>query len=119
MREWSKDSKTHVAHMSGGDFYGSEKSATMPSATSVSIEFVGADGSKKVLKKEVKLKAGEVIDASVMSCDSLRKFYKDQFEDAKKNKIMLSLHLKATMMKVRKKKKKQKKKKISLRFFFF
>ncbi len=99
MREWSKDSKTTVASMPSGDFFGSEQSTSVPEATSVKIEFIGADGSKKQLK-EVKLLAGEVIDASVLSCKALRKFFADEFADAAKNGVMLSLHLKATMMKI-------------------
>lgn len=100
MGAWSPDSKTHVAHMSGGDFYGSEKSATVGEAGNVRIEFVGADGKTTVLKEKTALKAGEVIDASVMNCRALRKFYEEQIADAKKQGVLLSLHLKATMMKI-------------------
>jgi isocitrate dehydrogenase len=101
MGKWAADSKTHVAHMSGGDFYGSEKSTTVGEAGAVRIEFVGADGNATVLKEKTTLKAGEVIDASVMSCSALRKFFADQIEEAKKEPdVLLSLHMKATMMKI-------------------
>src|SRR3989304_6649435 len=100
MGAWSADSKTHVAHMSGGDFYGSEKSTTVSEAGAVRIEFVGQDGKTTVLKEKTTLKAGEVIDAAVMSRNELRKFYEEQIQDAKKQGVLFSLHLKATMMKV-------------------
>ena len=100
MGAWSADSKTHVAHMSSGDFYGSEKSVTVEEAGSFKIEFVGADGKTTVLKDKTPLKAGEVIDACVMSRRALRDFYEVQMQDAKQKGVMLSLHLKATMMKV-------------------
>ena len=100
MGAWSADSKTHVAHMSGGDFYGSEKSVTVPEAVSTRIEFVGQDGKVTVLKDKLNLKAGEVIDAAVMSRRALRQFYAEQIAAAKKEDVLLSLHLKATMMKV-------------------
>ena len=100
MGAWSPDSKTHVSHMSGGDFYGSEKSVTVSEAGPVRIEFVGADGKAMVLKEKTTLKVGEVIDASVMSCRALRKFYEEQIADAKQKGVLLSLHLKATMMKI-------------------
>jgi isocitrate dehydrogenase len=102
MGKWTKDSKTHVAHMKAGDFFGNEKSATISTqnAGKGRIEFAGADGRVKVLKDKLTLNAGDVIDASVMSCQALRKFFKEQVEHAKQNGILLSLHLKATMMKV-------------------
>ena len=100
MGKWSPDSKSHVAHMSDGDFYSSEKSAVSASAGHVRIEFVAQDGSVKVLKEKTSLQAGEVIDASVMRCGALRKFFAEQIEDAKESDVLLSLHLKATMMKV-------------------
>ncbi|HEU0282966.1 MAG TPA: NADP-dependent isocitrate dehydrogenase [Gallionella sp.] len=101
MGKWSPDSRTHVAHMSGGDFYGSEKSVTVSEAGPVRIEFAGDDGKVTVLKEKTTLKAGEVIDASAMSCRALRKFYAEQIEEAKKQPdVLLSLHLKATMMKI-------------------
>ncbi len=100
MGAWTVDSKSHVAHMSGGDFYGSEKSTTVKKATDVRIEFVAGDGNVTVLKKKLDLLEGEVIDASVMNVRALRKFYEEHIEDAKKNGVLLSLHLKATMMKI-------------------
>lgn len=100
MGKWSADSKTHVAHMSGGDFYGSEKSITVSEAGPVRIEFVGTDGKVTVLKEKTALLAGEVIDASVMDCRALRAFYEEQIADAKRQGVLLSLHLKATMMKI-------------------
>ena len=100
MGAWSADSKTRVAHMTAGDFYGSEKSLTLPAATTARIEFVGADGKTQVLKEALKLQAGEIIDASVMNCRALCAFYAQAMADAKKQGVLLSLHLKATMMKV-------------------
>ena len=100
MGAWTSDSKSHVAHMSGGDFYGSEKSTTVKKATDVRIEFVAGDGKVTVLKKKLDLLEGEVIDATVMNVRALRKFYEEQIEDAKKSGVLLSLHLKATMMKI-------------------
>jgi len=101
MGKWAPDSKTHVAHMTANDFYGSEKSVTVSEAGPVRIEFVGTDGKTTVLKEKTTLKAGEVIDASAMSCRALRKFYAEQIEEAKKEpNVLLSLHLKATMMKI-------------------
>jgi isocitrate dehydrogenase len=97
---WSPDSKSHVAHMSGGDFYGSETSITVPRRMDYRIEFVGADGKVSVLKKKAPLLAGEIIDSTRMSVKALRKFFEEQIEDAKKSGVLLSLHLKATMMKV-------------------
>ncbi|MFW7379684.1 MAG: NADP-dependent isocitrate dehydrogenase [Oligoflexus sp.] len=100
MGAWSKDSKSHVAHMQEGDFFGSEKSAVMDAATEVAIEFQPQSGEKKVLKNYFKLQAGEVIDASVMNCKSLKAFFAKEIDEAKQQNILLSLHMKATMMKV-------------------
>ena len=100
MGKWSPDSKTRVAHMSSGDFYGSEKSVTLPEATTARIEFVGKDGKASVLKEKLSLKAGEIIDAAVLNRRALRQFYAEQIEAARKERVLLSLHLKATMMKV-------------------
>ncbi len=100
MGKWVADSKTRVAHMKSGDFYGSEKSVTVPEATSARIEFVGKDGKVTVLKEKLALKPGEIIDAAVMSHRALRTFYAEQIAAAKKEDVLLSLHLKATMMKV-------------------
>lgn len=100
MGKWSSDSKSHVSHMEDGDFYGSEKSVTVENPTEVKIEFVSNSGATKTLKEGLKLKAGEVIDASRMSAKALREFYAREIEDAKAKDVLLSLHLKATMMKV-------------------
>ncbi|TDQ16274.1 isocitrate dehydrogenase [Algoriphagus boseongensis] len=100
MGKWSSDSKTHVDSMSSGDFYGSEKSMTMPAATTVSIELVGEDGKKEVLKSGLKLQEGEVIDASCLSVSALKAFLKKAKEDAKAKGVLFSIHMKATMMKV-------------------
>ena len=100
MGKWASDSKTRVAHMSSGDFYGSEKSVTVPQAVSTRIEFVDKGGKVTVLKDKLVLKAGEIIDAAVMSRRALRQFYTEQIAAAKKEDVLLSLHLKATMMKV-------------------
>jgi isocitrate dehydrogenase len=100
MGAWSADSKTHVSHMSAHDFYGSEKSVTVPEAGSFRIEFLGEDGAATVLKEKTPYEAGEVIDAAVMNKQALRDFYEMQIQDAKEKGVLLSLHLKATMMKV-------------------
>ncbi|MDH5299567.1 MAG: NADP-dependent isocitrate dehydrogenase, partial [Desulfobulbaceae bacterium] len=100
MKAWPAASKSRVAHMTGGDFYGSEKSVTVTSDTNVRIEFVAADGKVTVLKEKTPLLAGELVDASVMNVRALRVFYAEQIEAAKKDGVLLSLHLKATMMKV-------------------
>lgn len=100
MGAWAKDSKTHVAHMDGGDFYGSEQSATMAEATTLKIEFIGNDGATQVLKPSVKVLAGEIVDAAVMNVKALSRFVDAQIEDAKAQGVLFSLHLKATMMKV-------------------
>ena len=100
MGAWSSDSKTHVVHMKGGDFFSNEKSLTIPAATTAKIEFVGADGKTTVLKDKIALQAGEVLDATFMSVKALRKFLEEQIEDAKAKGILWSLHMKATMMKV-------------------
>ena len=100
MGTWSKDSKSHVAHMSGGDYYGSEISTTVASATNARIELVGADGAVTVLKAKTPLQAGEIIDAAVLSRKALRAFFAEQIEDAKKQGVLFSLHVKATMMKI-------------------
>lgn len=100
MGKWTSDSPSHVAHMSDGDFYGSEKSAVIGQAGSLKIEFVAADGSRTELRPPVPVDAGEVVDASVMSVQRLREFYADEIAAARHSGILLSLHLKATMMKV-------------------
>lgn len=100
MGAWSADSKSHVASMSSGDFFGSEKSHTVDEADAVRIELVAADGGVTVLKELVPLQAGEVIDAAVMSRQALREFLAAEISDAKSSGVLLSVHLKATMMKV-------------------
>lgn len=100
MGAWAADSKSHVAHMESGDFYGSEKSVTIANAGSVKIEHVAKDGSVSVLKASTKVLAGEILDASVMSKSALRAYIAKQIDDAKANNVLLSVHLKATMMKV-------------------
>lgn len=100
MGAWSSDSKTHVASMSEGDFYGSEKSVTINDATDVKIQFIGNDGSREVLKASTSLLTGEIIDASVLSLSKLKEFIAKEIEDAKANDVLFSVHLKATMMKV-------------------
>ncbi len=100
MGEWSADSKSHVAHMADGDFFGSEQSHVMAKAGEVRIELVGDDGETSVLKESIALQSGEIIDASVMSCRALRQFLAQQMDDAHSTGVLLSLHMKATMMKV-------------------
>jgi isocitrate dehydrogenase len=100
MGAWSKNSKSHVAHMSAGDYYGSEVSTTVAQATNARIELVGKDGTVTVLKAKTPIAAGEIIDAAVMSKKALRAFYAKEIEDAKKQGVLFSLHLKATMMKI-------------------
>ncbi|CAB3659622.1 NADP-dependent isocitrate dehydrogenase [Paraburkholderia sp. SIMBA_055] len=100
MGVWSADSKSHVAHMSGGDFYGSEKSALIAAAGTVKIELTAADGTKTVLKEKTPVQAGEIIDASVLSKNALRSFIEAEINDAKAKGVLFSVHLKATMMKV-------------------
>ncbi|WP_250623191.1 NADP-dependent isocitrate dehydrogenase [Pinirhizobacter soli] len=100
MGKWASDSKTHVAHMDGGDFYGSETSATTAKAGTLRIEFVAKDGAVTVLKDKIKVEAAEVVDAAVMSRKALASFIDTQIADAKASNVLFSLHLKATMMKV-------------------
>lgn len=100
MGEWTKDSKTDVAFMDGGDFYGSEVSKTFDEANDLKISFFDANGAETVLKASTKVLAGEIIDATVMNAKALQDFYAKTIERAKKEDVLLSLHLKATMMKV-------------------
>jgi isocitrate dehydrogenase len=100
MGAWSSESKTKVASMQSGDFYGSEKSITVADATDVKIEFVAKDGSTTVLKASTPLKAGEIIDSSVMHLNALKSFVAKTIQEAKEQNLLLSVHLKATMMKV-------------------
>jgi isocitrate dehydrogenase len=97
---WAPDSKSHVAHMTGGDFYENETSITLKQATDARIEFVATDGKVTVLKEKLALLEGEILDSTRMNVRALRTFYEEQIEDAKKSGVLLSLHLKATMMKV-------------------
>jgi isocitrate dehydrogenase len=99
LQEWSKDCKTHVAHMDGEDFYEHEKSVAVEKATKVKIEFTDENGNTSVMK-EVPLTEGEILDSTFMNVRALQKFYEEQIKDAKEKGILWSLHLKATMMKV-------------------
>ncbi len=100
MGKWASDSKSHVAHMTDGDFYGSEQSVTLSDVGSVNIVLTQKDGQEVVLKSGLKLLAGEIIDAAVLSKKALVSFYEREIENAKAEDVLLSLHLKATMMKV-------------------
>jgi isocitrate dehydrogenase len=100
MGAWSKDSKSHVAWMPDGDYYGSEISTTVAAATNVRIELAAADGKVTVLKAKTAIQAGEIIDAAVMSRKALRDFFARQIDEAKKEGVLFSLHVKATMMKI-------------------
>lgn len=100
MGAWASDSKSHVSHMDNGDFYGSELSVTVENAQKVNIEFVAQDGTTSVLKADLALLDGEIIDASVMSKQALVAFYEKEINAAKDQDVLLSLHMKATMMKV-------------------
>ena len=100
MGAWSKDSKTNVVYMQDGDFFGTEISTTLGAATNARIEHVAKDGAVTVLKAKQPLQAGEIIDVSVMSAKALRAFFAEQIEQAKKDGVLFSLHVKATMMKV-------------------
>lgn len=100
MGAWTADSKTHVASMERGDFYGTEKSLTMQGSDDVKIEFIDNTGNSTVLKASTPLKSGEIIDCSAMSMDALKKFIAEQVKDAKEKGVLFSVHLKATMMKI-------------------
>ncbi|WP_085703232.1 NADP-dependent isocitrate dehydrogenase [Pseudomonas sp. B15(2017)] len=100
MGAWAKDSKSHVAHMSTGDFYGSEKAALVDAADAVKIELIAKDGTATVLKEKTTVQAGEILDCSVMSKKALRAFIAAEIDSAKQQGVLLSVHLKATMMKV-------------------
>ena len=100
MGSWSKDSQSHVATMTSGDFRSNEKSVTLASATSVNIIHTATDGTKTTLKEGLALLDGEVIDATIMSTKALIKFVEEQIADAKASGVLFSLHMKATMMKV-------------------
>ena len=100
MGAWSADSKTHVAHMDDGDFYSSEQSTVIAAAGDVRIELTSAKGASRVLKEKTPVQVDEVIDAAVMSRAALRAFFHKQIDAARDAGVLLSLHLKATMMKV-------------------
>jgi len=100
MGAWAADSKSHVAHMSTGDFYGSEKAALIDAADAVKIELIVQDGTTTVLKEKTTVQAGEILDCAVLSKNALRSFIAAEIEDAKQKGVLLSVHLKATMMKV-------------------
>ncbi|MBT8615495.1 NADP-dependent isocitrate dehydrogenase [Polynucleobacter paneuropaeus] len=100
MGEWSQASRTHVSHMHGGDFYAGEKSMTLTKACEVKMDLVTKSGKTIVLKSKMPLQAGEIIDSMFMSKKALCEFYEKEIEDAYKTGMMLSLHVKATMMKV-------------------
>ena len=100
MKAWPSDSKSRVAYMADGDFYGSERSVVVDKACAVRIEYVDSEGNVSVLKDKTPLRDGEVVDTSVLNVRALRAFYAEQITVAKDDKVLLSLHLKATMMKV-------------------
>jgi len=100
MGAWTADSKSHVAHMDAGDFYGSEKSVQVENAGAVRVVHTAADGQQTVLKENIAVQAGELLDASVMNCQALRRFLAAEVSDAKQKGVLFSVHLKATMMKV-------------------
>ena len=100
MQDWPEVSKTRVAHMSSGDFYGSEQAVTVAANGSAAIEFAARDGSVTVLKSDIPLLAGEIVDCSAMNVRELREFYADEMKNAKADGVLLSLHLKSTMMRV-------------------
>ena len=100
MKDWPEASKARVAHMTGGDFYGSEKSVTIAANGSATIEYVARDGRTTVLKEGIPLTADEIVDCSAMNVRELREFYAEEMEKAKADGILLSLHVKSTMMRV-------------------
>jgi isocitrate dehydrogenase len=100
MGAWSSDSKTHVAHMDGGDFYSNERSVTIGNAGSLKVELVGADGTTTVLRESIPVLEGEVVDGTYMSAKALNRFLEAQLDDARRGDVLFSIHLKATMMKV-------------------
>ncbi|MDA0770838.1 MAG: NADP-dependent isocitrate dehydrogenase [Chloroflexi bacterium] len=100
MKDWPEVSKTRVAHMTSGDFYGSEKAVTVAASGSAAIEYVDGNGGVSVLKSDIPLVADEIIDCGVMNVKKLRQFYADEMDKAKADGVLLSLHLKSTMMRV-------------------
>jgi isocitrate dehydrogenase len=97
---WSPDSKTHVSHMTEGDFYDSETSVTMKTAADARYEFVAGNGTVQVLKENMDLQKGDILDTSIMHVRQLRKFYEEQIREAKEQGVLFSLHVKTTMMKI-------------------
>jgi len=97
---WSPDSKTHVSHMTGGDFYESETSVTMKTAANARYEYVAEDGTVEVLKEDIALQKGDILDTSVMHVRELRAFYDEQIREAREQGVLFSLHVKTTMMKI-------------------
>merc|ERR1711865_257216 len=100
MGPWNADSKTHVSHMTEGDFFGSEQSVTIDAEKNLRIEHVAADGTVTVMKQGLKMTAGEVCDSTRMSVKALQEFFEREMQECKEQDILLSVHLKATMMKV-------------------
>ncbi len=100
MQDWPEVSKTRVGHMTSGDFYGSEQAVTIAAGGSAAIEFVAGDGSVTVLKTDITLVANEIVDCAVMKVKALRQFFADEMENAKADGVLLSLHLKTTMMRI-------------------
>ncbi len=100
MQDWPEVSKSRVAHMNSNDFYGSEQAVTIQEARDAKIEFVATSGSTSILREQIPLSAGEIIDCAVMNVKALRQFYEEQMANAKNSDVLLSLHLKATMMRV-------------------
>ena len=100
MRDWPEVSKSRVAHMTSGDFYGTEQALTIAEAGTGAIEFVSRDGRTNVLKTGIPITAGEIIDCAVMNVKELRAFYAEEMEKAKADGVLLSLHLKSTMMRI-------------------
>ncbi len=100
LKDWEKNPKAHVAYMKSGDFFENEKSFTAEKPLNVKIEFIDKNGNKKVLKENLKLEAGEIISSSFMNVKELKKYFEEEIKDAKDKDLLLSLHLKATMMKI-------------------
>ena len=100
MKDWPAESKSRVAHMTSGDFYGSEQAVTIAASGSASIEYVARDGRTTVLKADIPITAGEITDCSVMNIRELREFYAEEMDKAKADGVLLSLHVKSTMMRV-------------------
>jgi len=100
LRQWSSDSKSHVSHMSAGDFYDNEKSIVSKKDDTLQIEFIGKDGFSKILKDSIDVLEGEIVDGTFMSKVGLRNFFAQEIQDAKDKGILFSLHMKATMMKI-------------------